>query len=401
VDDYTIIIETQQIFVPAFGRLRMAEMSLVCPTCVEEYGDLETHPCGTGPWKFDHWELHQSVRVVPNEDYWGGAPLLEALEIYIIPEAGAQILALETGEVHWIPAVGPEYLTRLENTPKIETLPQPAERNVQFEFNWRYLNTKFGIDNATLLRKAVMYAIDTETIAETLLSGVGVSATSCMPPIIWGHIDIPDYPNYDPDMARDLLAEGGWENRDDDEWVEWWDGTELSLHLITGTRDLKNKEVAEMGLEYMKDVGIKAEMEFLEWATMVDVALGADDTAYDMLVAGRGWAVMDANLFNEWFHSSHAAPNPGWAWGRVEDPELDALLEAHIVEFDPVERAEIIADIQRYVVDNAIIVPNHDIVRVRAHWNYVKGIKPFSSEWWPYFFNDAYIDETLWREAHG
>src|SRR5690606_12168488 len=87
-DEHTVVFQLKEPYAPFLSNLAYPTGLIVSPTAIEEQGkEFGRHPVGTGPFRFEEWESNSKVVVSRNEDYWGGAPALEAVVFRPITDA--------------------------------------------------------------------------------------------------------------------------------------------------------------------------------------------------------------------------------------------------------------------------------------------------------------------------
>ena len=208
VDEYTVNIITKVPYAALPSLLTCYNAVILSPKAIEEYGDqYSTHASGTGPFKLSEWIPGESMTLVRNDNYWGEKPSIEKLVLKIIPEDATRVMALQTGEVDFISNVPPFEIKNLE-----------AHKDIRVEMHEGFRTIYLGMvlkrppfDNI-LVRQALNYAIDREALINGFLEGaatiaVGPEATS----IPGASSDLFQY-TYNPEKAKQLLAEAGYPN---------------------------------------------------------------------------------------------------------------------------------------------------------------------------------------------
>ncbi len=338
VDDYTVNIVTDGPFAGLPAQLAYSPMAINSPTQVQKLGneDYHTAPMGTGPFKFVHHIKGQEVLVEANEDYWGGAPYLDAIAMRPIPETAARLLALEAGESQVIYNVPPRDAERYMNDPSlgIEVLTPPQQRSIFIG-----MNTKWGPLQDPTVRKALNYAVDQQAIIDNILLGLTQPMDSPLPPACACYKSTMNY-EYDPDKARDLLAEAGYA-----------DGFEATLHYGAG-RFLLDSEVVEAVQSYLADVGVKVEVIPLEWAAFQSTwKKPLEETEIQMFFVGWGNPTVDPDLGT--YTYLEASWPPGLNAMFYSNPDLEQLIPAQRAATDPTERCDIVEQIQEIIMEDA------------------------------------------------
>ena len=180
VDDLHVNIILREVR-PDFAYLGLSQWGAaqVSPTAYEELGEhYSDAPVGTGPFKFDSYVPGSLIRYVRNENYWGGAPLLDAVEVKIIPEPSVQLVEIEAGTADAVIVTDPQNVARLEDA-GLTVVSVITADTVFISFNVSQPPT-----NELAVRKAIAHAIDRDTIIESVLLGyaeksrAGVTTTS-------------------------------------------------------------------------------------------------------------------------------------------------------------------------------------------------------------------------------
>jgi len=169
VDDYTVqFILKRPMPLPYY--LTHIGWPIMSPSCIDEAGKF-SGPVGTGPFEFDRQRADQEVILIRNDDYWGGPSRLEQVSFKIVPDAGARVIALESGELDMIIKVPESDVARLVKTPNIT-----VHRRLSTFTDFLQFNCERPPFDDIRLRQAVAAAIDTEQLTAEILEGVGQPA---------------------------------------------------------------------------------------------------------------------------------------------------------------------------------------------------------------------------------
>jgi ABC-type transport system substrate-binding protein len=321
VDEYTVAITTSMPFAPLPAHLSHGALAMISPAALEQGGDfLASNAIGTGPYVLSAWNRAEQVVLTRNADYWGEAPPTETLVFRVVPEAGARLVEIEAGTVDVAVRIPPADIPRLEANSDITVEITPGLRTIYIFFN----TTAEPFDNP-LVRQAVNYAVDKQAIVESLFEGAARTSDAPFAPAIFGYAPQEPYA-YDPDRARELLAEAGIA-----------EGTTVVLYHPT-ERYPQDALVADAVRSQLGEVGLNVELRTLEWTQYVPHVrrpLEENDIQFAML--GWGTPTMDADyaLF-ALFHSSEFPP--GFNGAFFDNPDVDALLEEARSTLDPEAR---------------------------------------------------------------
>lgn len=342
IDEYTVKFKLKNPYAPFIKNLAMFATMIASPEAVKEYGeDIFKHPVGTGAYKFVEWIRDDHITVEANEDYWDGRPYLDELIFAVIPNNQTRLLELEKGNIHLMEGLNPTDIERVKENDELELLEAPG-------LNVGYIalhNEKKPFDNKQV-RQAVNYAINKEEIAEYLMGGQATAAKGALPPTIWSYNQkLAGYP-YNPDEAKRLLAEAGY-----------GDGFEFTLRTYSAPRSYNpvGARLATAVQQYLSQVGIKANIEQLEWGTYIEEGKAGRHTA-----ALFGWIADNGdpdNFLNVFFNSDNRGSTNRSFYANEK---IDQLLAAAQQITAEAEREELYKEIQQIIVDDApFIFVNH------------------------------------------
>ena len=358
VDEYTLQLSLSQPFAPILSHLSHSFVGIVSPAQLAGLAPDETfeNPIGTGPYEMVAWNRGESISLTVNEDYWGDVPEIPNVNFRFIPESSALIVALETGEIDAMMRVPPTEVPRLQGDPEIEVVEESSVRTVYIGFN----NLKEPFTDVRV-RRALNYAVDKEAIVNGLFEGFTV-ADAPIVPAVFGHESVGPY-EYDPDRARELLAEAGFPN-----------GFEMTIHHPTGRYPL-DSTVAEVIQDQLSEVGIDVTLETREWSSYLSfTAQSPDEAEYDAFMLGWGTVTLDADYgLYALLHSRQWNPN-GNNRGFYRNEEVDALLDEARVTTDQEAREELYAEAIEQIWDDAPWIFLYNQGQVNANRTYVEGL---------------------------
>lgn len=345
VDDMTIELVTERPMADLPSMLALGAFG--SPRAIEELGDsFAQNPVGTGPFRFESLERGRELVLVRNEDYYRGAPKLERLILRPVPEVTARMAALRAGEVQWIEVPSPDEVPALQ----AEGF-QVLTNAYSHVWPWVLNTTQPPFDDVRV-RQALNYAIDRDAMAESLLQGTGAPALNYIPASDPGYSEDLAGFEFDPDNARELLAEAGYA-----------DGFEMRLSFPTsGSGNMIPIPMNEALQRDLAAVGIEVVLEPIEWGAMLgDFFNGDIPGGAHAINISLGYVL--PSLWSAWFHSE-ATLNTG----KFADPEVDALLEQISAEFDPEAQAALYGELNVELVEGSpwLLVVNDLNPRVLA-----------------------------------
>lgn len=337
IDEYTVKINLKYPHAPFLSRLTAASNAMVSPEAVEEYGDdFSRNPVGSGAFKLAEWVPGTELVLERNPDYWGEEPGFETITFVPVPEDGTRMAMLEAGDVDIIVRVPPLDADRLDAEEHIEVINAPSTRAI-----YAGLNVTFEPLSDPRVRQALNYAVDKEEITEAILHDAGRPLDSPLLPEMFPHRQVGPY-EFDPDKARELLAEAGYE-----------DGFEMTFHHPEG-RYLMDRRIAEAIQGYLADVGIDVEMETMEWAAYLEfIRKPIEETESNMYLLGWGPWILDGDQMLYPMFLSDQAPPAGSNYGFYDNPEVDEALIQGTSTTDEEERIEAYGKAQEIIWEEA------------------------------------------------
>ncbi len=337
VDDLTVKFKLNAPYAPFLSNLAYPIGLIVSPAAVEQHGaDFGRNPSGTGPFTFAEWRANEAVVIEGNPDYWDGAPSLQAVVFRPITDANTRTAEMLAGGIDLMVEVPPVALSQFEGDQY--TVHEQAGPHVWFLI----LNAKEGPFADVRTRQAANYAINKEAIVNDVLEGTADVAAGPTPPAFaWAYNpDLEPYP-YDPDKARELIAEAGVE------------GAELTFYVTEGGSGMLDP--VAMGTAMQADleaVGFDVKIETYEWNTFLgNVNPGLEGKA-DM--AQMAWMTNDPDTLPFLALRTSAWPEEGgFNSGYYSNPKVDELLEAARAATDQDKRAALYKEMQTIVQEDA------------------------------------------------
>lgn len=343
-DDRTVVVELAEPNVAWLGNLAAAEGIVILPSQVladvphEELANhdyFKTFPVTSGPYTFTEWATGQHVELERNDNWSLGDAGFERVFIKFV---GADVATaqLETREIQYNLAVDPadtERIGALEGI-ELESVPTVAPMSWNLMFYGPLLDRR--------VRQAMVYAIDREQICESVAQGNCTVPLTNIPQIgpDWaipadGMIEY----RYDPDRARELLDEAGWDPGTQLTFLNWYDPNSPSYRALTVAQD------------NMAAVGINWTMENVDLATLFQ-RIEEDPESFNGFPGEGGNYAVDPSVLSVGYSCAAHFPNGGNTTHYCNE-ELDAMLQSGQVETDPDRRAAIYQDALRLMNEEA------------------------------------------------
>ncbi|MCM3739677.1 oligopeptide ABC transporter substrate-binding protein [Oceanobacillus luteolus] len=328
------------------------------------------NPIGYGPFVVDTIVPGESVTYTAYEDYWQGAPKLDSITLKVVaPETVAN--ALETGEIDVVDSFP------TDQYPDVEQKLTNVEFLGQIDTAYTYIGFKLGKwvpddpdkpDGAgsvemdpdakmadVNLRRAMWYAVDNDAVGERFYNGLRwAGSTLIIPAFPDYHDDTIETPSYDPEEAKRILDEAGYEDTDGDGFRETPDGEELVIGFASMSGGDTAEPIANYYIQAWEQVGLKVElvdgrlMEFNQFYDRVE----ADDPAIDIYQAawGTGYDVDQRGLYGR---------TAAYNYTRYASEKNDELLAAGASEaaMDIEYRKDIYRQWQELMVEEVPLFP--------------------------------------------
>jgi peptide/nickel transport system substrate-binding protein len=368
VDDYTVDIKTKQP-IPWFAN-NMHQIFIMDKESTEtrDQGDVMVKAIGTGAYKFLEWVKGSYIRMEANADYWEGAPPIKKIEIRPITESSTRFAALVSGQVDIVTGVPVELFDKVKKNPKLQVVSRPARRSI-----FLGIGNKAGSPTADIrVRKAMYMAINEDEIIEKIMRGHATPAAQIPDPPTIGYNTTIKRLAYDPEMAKKLLKEAGYEN-----------GFDITL---TGPNDryVQDAKIAEAVARYLAKVGIRVKLDVKPKSVFFpEVTKGILDF---YLI---GWFDGTFDMGRTYFKLVHTRDEEKgfgvFNGAAFSNSEIDKLLQSTANIVNPEERKQTLQKLNKMAMDNIAWIPLHyqeDLYAIQKG----KGIKfqPRPDRWMVY-----------------
>jgi peptide/nickel transport system substrate-binding protein len=319
------------------------------------------NPLGSGPFKFVEWVPGQRIVLERFDNYWKGPARLSYVVMEFISEPSIQLLKLKSGEADAIFRVDSAILEELydpatgsSTNPDIALSIEPSLAITGLMCNLSiepYSNREF--------RKALVYAMPYELIYEVVYNGIGMLPFNGMIPR-----GMPCYSEDFPEFAQDLdLAKSFFEE------VAWTG--EITIHIRSGRANERDISLLLKDTVEALDVGIQVNIVEVAVPTWKDMRREGELAIY---FGGWGTDVNDPHSMVEAFYRSDSGFHASHT--RMDDAVLDALVDAALVESDPVRRCQLYHQIVEYGNDQYYYLQVGQLSTVIAMRSWLKGWQP-------------------------
>ncbi len=271
-DDFTLVATLGEV--DALFIAHMAEGDAVMLP-MQGYENAKSNPVGTGPFKFSKWVRGDRVEMVKFAGYWNPElPYLDKVTFKFIGDASAQIAALKAGDLDVIGYIAaPESAMTLSKDNRFKVFAGTSTGEVIMSTN----NKAAPFDNK-LVRQAVAYAIDRQTVVDLVMFGYGTPIGSHWSPSTPYYVDLTDKFAYNPEMAKSLLTQAGYPNG--------FDAT-IKLPAIYSYSKRAGEVIADM----LAKVNIRLKIEIVEWGQWIERIFKKKEFQLTMIGHVEAWDI--------------------------------------------------------------------------------------------------------------
>jgi len=365
VDDHTVEIRTSRpmpTLPVGLSQVAIAPARIAESASRADFNNAESN-VGIGPFSFVEYVPGNVLRLKRNESYYGPKPEWENLTFRILPDASARVAALLGGDVDIIEAVPASQIDVIKSNPDLQVVTGPSDRSVFFFVDSVRDVTPFvkGPNGEALtdnplkdvrVREALSIAIDRNAIRDRLMGGLSQPSGQIVPEGFGGYAENIPVPAYDPERARQLLAEAGWK-----------DGFTLTMHCW----DLYAQQCQGVP-PMLTRIGVKTELTILPraayWPQMTD-RNGERGSFFAMSWGATSGG--EANVLETVIHTWDSDKDLGaWNLTGYSNPEIDALVEKAMSEPDAPARHAMQAKAMEMTMEDMAVVPFHVLPVITA-----------------------------------
>ncbi len=328
---------------------------MVSPKAAQEQGNaFDRNPVGTGPFRFVEWQDNAIFKLVRNASYWKpNQPHLDAIEMRIMNELNTVARSVIAGESDL--ALTLEVPQKLIGDRTREVI---TEFGPSLNFYGVFLNYAKPPLNDLRVRQALNYALDRDEINKVIMTGIAETTSAVLSRAHWAcDPATANYYTHDIDKAKNLLAEAGYPNGLEIETFGWPD------QVAMRRQELLMSHWAKAGIRIKLTTA--APQQTFEFFSM--------EKRGSMLISPTG-GYPDPSQFYEALFGKDALRNAG----KIELPGFRELLDESMAAQDPAQRRAVFAKLQRFVVVQALQVPQfiNQIVTIRSPKvnNFVNGL---------------------------
>lgn len=269
--------------------------------------DLQTSANGTGPFTLDSWSQGDSITLLRNDAYWGEPAGVAEVDVSYIPDFTAGVNAALDGSLDVLTPVQADLVPQIDDVNDFEIVYGRTTDKYVLGFN----NAVEPLDDVRV-REALRLAIDHDALVETI--GAGSTQYGPIPELDPGYEDLSGIAPFDPERARELLAEAGQEN--------------LSLRLTVSNH--YPTTISTFLVSAFNDIGVDLTVSPVEFPTWLeDVYTNGD---YELSMVNH----VEPRDFDNW-------ANPDYYF-HYDNPTVQTLYAEAMAAVNPEQSAVLLAE---------------------------------------------------------
>lgn len=336
-----------------------------------EEPDEELGVSCTGPYVATSFTAMTDVKMRANENYWGGAPKADTVELKIIDDQDALDMALANGEIDLIAQETANGASKFTDTSKYTTDTVTTTRANFLSFN---LKTE-GLDDLAV-RQAINYCIDREGYADVVYQGFATPCYGIYPDnLAFGGTDGLNLTvdSYDADKAKEILADAGYQDTDGDGILDK-DGVNLSFKVLTYSYNDNCIQLADMLQAELSQIGIELSIETQD---VLDDPLASGD--FDLAILNYAMAPIGTpSYFINMLFTTGASNN----YGGYSNEKVDALATEIGTTSDNDKVVSLTRELEQQVLDDMPFAFVADQQLIFVYSNKVKGVQINPTEYY-------------------
>lgn len=336
-----------------------------------EEPDEELGVSCTGPYVATSFTAMTDVKMRANENYWGGAPKADTVELKIIDDQDALDMALANGEIDLIAQETANGASKFTDTSKYTTDTVTTTRANFLSFN---LKTE-GLDDLAV-RQAINYCIDREGYADVVYQGFATPCYGIYPDnLAFGGTDGLNLTvdSYDADKAKEILADAGYQDTDGDGILDK-DGVNLSFKVLTYSYNDNCIQLADMLQAELSQIGIELSIETQD---VLDDPLASGD--FDLAILNYAMAPIGTpSYFINMLFTTGASNN----YGGYSNEKVDALAAEIGTTSDNDKVVSLTRELEQQVLDDMPFAFVADQQLIFVYSNKVKGVQTNPTEYY-------------------
>ncbi|HYS55578.1 MAG TPA: ABC transporter substrate-binding protein [Thermoanaerobaculia bacterium] len=353
-DDHTVIFKLKEPNPGIFDNLTVG----ILPTGADT-NTTKTRPVGAGPYKVVDFRADDRIVLEAFDQWHGGAPKIKHVVVRIVPDATTRVLEMRRGSINFeVNEIPFENVAEFDKNPDFKVVKSSGS-----VYQYIAINVRDPILSKVAVRRAIHHAIDRERIIRDIQRGYAEPTDTMFAKGHWVRVEnLPSYP-YDPNKAKQLLAQAGYPN-----------GFTFTFKT---SQDAEANSRAQVIQQMLKQVGITMQIQSNEMSTFfADIGKGN----FQMYSLSRN-GIADPDFYYVIFYSKNTPPD-GQNRGYYNNPKVDQLILQGRSTFDRAKRKPVYGEIQKSVQDDLPYISLYMQSNVAVMRNNIDGYVQYPAGFW-------------------
>lgn len=325
----------------------------------------------TGPFVATDFEAMVSVSMKKNVSYWGGEPKVDRVELSIIDDQSALNAALQNGDIDLIAQLDAASVDLFKDASKYTIDATTSTRT-----NFLMYNLEKNVVKDKAVRNAIGYCVDRDSFANVVYNGYATVSYGIYPDSVpfGGSKDYSlSVDGYNPEKAKEILAEAGYKDIDGDGVLEK-DGEKLSLNLVTYSYNNATLQLSDMLFSELSKIGIEVNIETYD---VLDETMENGD--FDVAILSYAMSPIGTpSYFANMVFATGASNN----YGHYSNASVDEKIEKINASFDMEEKTALAKEVNQSLLDDAAFDFIIHQQLICAYGNQVKGFEINPTEYY-------------------
>lgn len=343
-DDYTVVFKTATVYSPFLETIMDMHVASEAYYNSVDADTFANHPIGTGPYKFVSHEAGNKLVLEANESYFGGAPAIKNVTYKVIADDTTVAVGLQTGEIDFASISEANYANLKDRTGVTID-----EYNMS-RFGFISVNHEKYPYSEVKFRQAIAYAVDRQNMIDVALDGLGTVNSNILSPLRFGYSDDQPQYTYNPEKAKELIAECGIQ-------------TPYDLGVMYVSESYSTQ--AQVVQNDLRAVGLETKIEILETNAYYDKLMGGE-CGISVLAMTLEGSTQEYSLafLPEYIGAANNA--------RYSDDQVTQWFSDAVAAVDEDARYDIYNKIFTKVQEDAVYVTLYNTVGLYAHSSNLK-----------------------------
>jgi peptide/nickel transport system substrate-binding protein len=276
VDDHTVRAHLKNPHAPFLADMALFACSIYPKKLAGKA--LWSHPIGTGPFMFQSWTTGSELVLARNPSWWRNSsqPYIDTFHNLVVPDGNTRVLQVQSGELDIALYVSGASAKALQGNPSVVVHIDPYIESVFVTMNVALSNPPL---NNKLVRQALNYAVDKQTIVNKIMFGTARVNGQALPPMLGYDPSIQPYA-YDPAKAKALLAKAGH-------------ASGFTVTLLVDNSVPEYAQWATLMQENLAKIGVTLKIQLIAQATLGNITNGKPPFKYDMRTNSMSADIVD------------------------------------------------------------------------------------------------------------